>query len=144
MLSQQPYTYMTGTTIIIFLLLINFVLKMDGIKASLPVPDSRLSSCAVPLPTVSRCYWWPFCKSDTSICNGNQKSLCSVYGTNGSKRSEAPSESALACAVYHDRKWKQSSKDRICSWGCDFVRKFPYEFICVHLYVDGLTYDHGK
>ena len=170
---------MRGKTIIIFLLLINFVLKMDKIKSDLDalegnivlsdssedsdnweplrkykgpetvlddsdtdedyaVPDGavpspprqndpdkagpeavpRLSSCAVPLPTVSKCYWWPFCESDTSICNGNQKSLCSVYGTNGSKRSEAPSESALARAVDRDQKWQQSSKDRICSWGC--------------------------
>ena len=109
---------MTGKPIIIFLLLINFVLKMDEIKAPLPVPDPRLSSRAVPLPTASKCYWWPFCTSDTSICNGNQKSLCSVYGTNGSKRSEAPSELALARAVDRDQKWKQKCKDRICSWGC--------------------------
>ena len=56
--------------------------------------------------------------SDTFICNGTQKSLCTVYGSNGSKQSEAPSESALSRAVDRDRKWKQSSKDRICSWGC--------------------------
>ena len=109
---------MTGKPIIIFLLLINFVLKMDEIKAPPPVPDPRLPSGAVPLPTASKCYWWPFCVSDTSICNGNQKSLCSVYGTNGSKRSEAPSELALARAVDRDQKWKQKCKDRICPWGC--------------------------
>ena len=111
-------TLMTGKPIIIFLLLINFVLKMDEIKAPPPVPDPRLPSGAVPLPTASKCYWWPFCMSDTSICNGNQKSLCSVYGTNGSKRSEAPSELALARAVDRDQKWKQKCKDRICPWGC--------------------------
>ena len=173
---------MTGKTIIIFLLLINFVLKMDKIKSDLDalegnivlsdssedsdnweplrksegpetvlddsdtdedyaVPDGampspprqndpdkagpetvpRLSSRAVPLPAVSKCYWWPFCTSDTSICNGYQKSLCSVYGRNGSKLSEAPSDVALARAVARDRKWKQSFKDRICSWGCGRV-----------------------
>ena len=109
---------LTGKIIITFLLLINLVLKMDEIKAPPLVPSPRLSTRAVPLPTASKCCWWPFCMSDTSICNGNQKSLCSVYGTNGSKRSEAPSESALKRAVDCDRKWKQSSKDRICSWGC--------------------------
>ena len=111
-------TLMTGKIIITFLLLINLVLKMDEIKAPPLVPSPRLSTRAVPLPTASKCCWWPFCMSDTSICNGNQKSLCSVYGTNGSKWSEAPSESAHARAVDRDRKWEQSSKDRICSWGC--------------------------
>ena len=57
--------------------------------------------------------------SDTFICNGTQKSLCNVYGTNGSKQSEAPSESALSRAVVRaTRLSQQTIQDRTCPWGC--------------------------
>ena len=57
--------------------------------------------------------------SDTFICNGTQKSLCNVYGSNGSKQSEAPSESALSRAVVcANRLNQQTIQDRTCPWGC--------------------------
>ena len=117
---------MTGKIIILFLLSVNFVLMMDKehIKRGqanlldLEMPDPGQSSPAVPSSATSKCSWWPFCESDTFICGGTQKSLCNVYGTNGSKQSEAPSESALLRAVERDRNWSKRSKDQICPWGC--------------------------
>ena len=94
---------MTGKIIILFLFSVNFALRIDKehIKRGranlldLEMPAPGPSSPAVLLPAASRCSWWPFCMSDTFICNGTQKSLCTVYGSNGSKQSEAPSELAF-------------------------------------------------
>ena len=118
---------MTGKIIILFLLSVNFVLRMDKehIKRGqanlldLEMPDPGQSSPAVPSSATSKCSWWPFCESDTFICGGTQKSLCNVYGTNGSKQSEAPSESALSRAVIRaNRLNHQIIQDRTCPWGC--------------------------
>ena len=59
------------------------VLEDSGTDEDCALPVSSvpgLSSPEVPLPAASRCSWWPFCMSDTFICNGTQKSLCTVYG----------------------------------------------------------------
>ena len=53
--------------------------------------------------------------SDTFICNGTQKSLCTMFGSNGSKQSEAPSESDLSFAVVRANKLSQQTiQDRTC------------------------------
>jgi len=64
-----------------------------------------------------QCAWWPVCQLGARTCGGSEKSHCNVYGVNGSKRSQAPTDSELALA-YRTETWEERSKKKMCPWFC--------------------------
>ncbi len=62
-----------------------------------------------------KCAFWPVCKLSCDECGGHSRDKCKIYGVNGSKSAEAPSESE----VNHQRRlcnWKPEVVQQNCVW----------------------------
>ena len=85
------------------------------------VPPMSAPSQSQPVATTAskdtQCAWWPVCVSDARTCGGTEKSRCNVYGTNGSKCSNAPTDSEHALVV-RKQIWSEKIQNQMCPWGC--------------------------